>query len=268
MFVASLMHGRQVGPPGSPAAIETKFGWVLAGSVESQGHIQEVTMHHVSLLSGDDLLRKFWEIEEGPSDINLSPEERAAVSNFKENHRRAEDGRFIVPLPRKPNHPSLGESRSRAVKRFLALERSLKSKGELSMFNSVMQVYLDLCHAEPVPTTHLEKPTKDAFYLPMHTIKKEASTTTKIRAIFDASAESASGVFLNDLLLIGPTVHPPLIDVLLHFRLHRVALTTDVSKRYRAKSRSTAARLSHDSRHIWRLGLLFCSKHINQAECL
>ena len=39
---------------------------------------------------------------------------------------------------------------------------------------------------------------------------------------------------LNDILLVGPTVHPPLIDVLLRFRLYCVALTADVSKIYRA----------------------------------
>ena len=38
----------------------------------------------------------------------------------------------------------------------------------------------------------------------------------------------------NDHLLIGPTVHPSIINVLLHFRCHRVALTTDVSWMYRA----------------------------------
>ena len=37
-----------------------------------------------------------------------------------------------------------------------------------------------------------------------------------------------------DTLLVGPTIHPPLIDVLLRFRLHRVALTADVSRMYRA----------------------------------
>ncbi len=50
-------------------------------------------------------------------------------------------------------------------------------------------------------------------------------------AVFDASAKSSSGVSLNETLLIGPTVHPSLIDVLLRFR---IALTTDVSKMYRA----------------------------------
>ena len=48
------------------------------------------------------------------------------------------------------------------------------------------------------------------------------------------SAKSASRISLNDMLLVGPTVHPPLMDVLLRFRMHRVALTTNVSKMYRA----------------------------------
>ncbi len=52
--------------------------------------------------------------------------------------------------------------------------------------------------------------------------------------MFDASAKSASGVSLNDILLVGPTVHSTLIDILLRFRFHRVALTADISKMYRA----------------------------------
>ena len=55
----------------------------------------------------------------------------------------------------------------------------------------------------------------------MHAVQKEHSMTTKVRVVFDASAKSAS-------------VHPPLVDVLLRFRLHRVALTADISKMYRA----------------------------------
>ena len=125
IFVASLLHGRRVGPPGSPTAFETKFGWVLVGLVESQGRPRQVATHHAFLISADDLLRKFWEIEEGPgNNIDLSPDERAAVSHFKENHRRTKDGRFVVPLPKKLDPPSLGESRSQAVRRFLSLKRS------------------------------------------------------------------------------------------------------------------------------------------------
>ncbi len=65
-----------------------------------------------------------------------------------------------------------------------------------------------------------------------------------------ASAKSSTGTSLNDTLLVGPTVHPPLIDVLLRFRTHRVALTTDVSKMYRAIELTMDDRDVH--RFLWR----------------
>ena len=143
----------------------------------------------------------------------------------------------------------MGESRSQAVWRFLTLERSLHSRNEFSALDEVVQEYFELCHAEPVPAADLNKSEREVFYLPMHTVKKEYSTTTKIRAVFDASAKSSSGVSLNDLVLVGPTVHSLLIDVL-RFRLHRVALTTDVSKMYRAIELVPEDRDLH--RFVWR----------------
>ena len=113
-----------------------------------------------------------------------------------------------------------------------------------------MQEYIDLGHAEAVPTLDLEKPPELTFYLPMHAVYKASSTTTKIRAVFDASAKSSTGVSLNDTLLVGPTVHPTLIDVLLHFRLYPVALTADVSKMYRAIELTEDDKDLH--RFVWR----------------
>ena len=86
--------------------------------------------------------------------------------------------------------------------------------------------------------------------LPMHAVYKSSSSTTKIRAVFDASAKSSSGVSLNDILLVGPTIHPPLIDVLLRFRVHRIGLIADVSKMYRAIQLAKPDRDLH--RFVWR----------------
>ena len=110
-----------------------------------------------------------------------------------------------------------------------------------------MQEYLDMKHAEPVPTVDLEKPPQDIFYLPMHAVKKESSTTSKL---FDASAKSSFNVSLNDILLVGPTVHSSLIDVLLRFRLRRIALTANKSKMYRAIELEESDRDLH--RFVWR----------------
>ena len=139
-----------------------------------------------------------------------------------------------MPLPKDTSTKPIGESRSQAVRRFLSLERSLNQRGCFKEFNGVMQEYLDLGHAEIVPIADREKPPDSVFYLPMHAVYKASSTTTKVRAVFDASAKSSTGVSLNDTLLVRQTVHPPLIDVLLRFRLYPIALTADVSKMYRA----------------------------------
>ena len=68
--------------------------------------------------------------------------------------------------------------------------------------------------------------------------------------MFDASAKSSTGVSLNDVLLVGPTIHPSLVDVLLRFRLHRIALTADVSKMYRARELTHSDKDLH--RFVWR----------------
>ena len=126
---------------------------------------------------------------------------------------------MVVLLPRNPAAKQIGQSRSQAVRRFLSLERSLTAKGRFKELDAVMQEYLDLGHAEPVPSTDLERPIEVTFYLPTHAVYKATSTTTRVRAVFVASAKSSTGVSLNDILLVGPTVHPPQIDDFAHIRL-------------------------------------------------
>lgn len=86
-----------------------------------------------------------------------------------------------------------------------------------------------LRHAEAVPETDLEKSTHNVFYLPMHTVRKQSSTTTKVRAIFDAFAKLLTGVSLNDILLVGAKVTSLLTNVLLCFSFHYVTVTTDIN---------------------------------------
>ena len=59
----------------------------------------------------------------------------------------------------------------------------------------------------------------------MHVVYKSASTEVR---------ESATGVSFNYTLLVGPTVHASLLDVMNRFRSYRAPLITDVSKMYRA----------------------------------
>ena len=175
-----MHHGRREGPPGSPSAFETELGWVLAGNVaNAQESLVHVASHQVTMQSGDDLLRKFWEIEESPATMTpMSPEERLAVHYFDTQHYLSEDGRFVVPLPVKSEVKLIGESHSTAVRRFLSMERSLNARGQFGELKEVMSEYFDSNHAELVPEFDLDKPPHQVFYLPMHTVHKETSTTT------------------------------------------------------------------------------------------
>ena len=208
-----------------------------------------VTCMHSFTCSSDDLLRKFCEIEEPPSSQAISIEEETVLKHFDAHHYR-EDGTFVVPLPKTLDTQKIGESRSQAMKRFISLERSLNQKRKFGEFQKVIEEYFDLGHAEPVPAEDMNKPPSEVFYLPMHAVYKDSSTTTMVRAVFDASAKSSSGISLNDTLMVGPTVHPPLTDVLLRFRSHRIALTADVSKMYRAIKLAEEDKDLH--RFIWR----------------
>ena len=228
-----MRQGRRTGVPGSPSAFEADFGWVLAGETSNCVSYNTITSHHTSVVTGDEILQCFWVIEERPSDVSsLSAEERMVVRHFEKTHSRTKSGHFLVPLPKKPHAKPLGESRSQAVRRFLSVEQSLQSKGQFDEFSAVMEEYFEMNHAELVPSVDLEKPASEVFYLPMHAVRKESSSTTKVRVVFDAFASSSTGVSLNDTLLVGPTVHSSLTDVLLRFHLHHVALTTDVSRMY------------------------------------
>ena len=181
--------------------------------------------------------------------LALSPDEKYVLQHYADNHARTNTGRFVVPLPRKSDAGAISESHSQAVWRFLLLERSLCSWKEFQAFDKVMGDYFDKGHTEPVPDDDQQKPPREVFYLPMHAVRKESSTTTKLRAVFDASAKSSTCVSLNDTLFVGPTVHPPLVDVLLCFRLHRIALVMDVSQMYRAVELIDSDRDLH--RFVW-----------------
>ena len=54
-----------------------------------------------------------------------------------------------------------------------------------------------------------------------------------MRVVSDASAKSSAGVSLNDTLLPGPSLYPPLTTLLLKFRTYNIAVSADIAKMFR-----------------------------------
>ena len=81
-------------------------------------------------------------------------------------------------------------------------------------YRKFMQEYLDLGHMEKAGTFSLvEQPNEECYFIPHHAIQRPDSSTTKVRVVFDASAKSSNGISLNDLLLVGPTLQPHLVNI-------------------------------------------------------
>ena len=206
-----------MGSEGTPSAWKTVFGWAIRGpftpdsthTIQAASHVTIPTL----VESTEKALTRFWETEEPPHmEATLTPEETYVQKHFLEHHIfLPTPGRYQVTLPRKPDAPSRGESRSQALQRYTSNERSLMRKGAWEKFQAVIQEYLDLGHAQLVTPSELTSPSHDSYYFPMHGVVKENSSTTKLRVVFDASARTSTNVSL----CVGPTLHPNLDEILL-----------------------------------------------------
>ena len=68
-------------------------------------------------------------------------------------------------------------------------------------------------------------------YLLHHAVVRQDKATTKLRIVYDASAKS-DGPSLNDCLYTGSKFDQKILDILLWFCLHKVALTADIEKAF------------------------------------
>lgn len=70
-------------------------------------------------------------------------------------------------------------------------------------------------------------------YLPYLAVKREGSTTTKTRVVFNASSKNGNGRSLNDNLLVGLPIEPDLVDKMMEFCRHRYLFECKVAQMYR-----------------------------------
>lgn len=110
----------------------------------------------------------------------MSKEDCLAEEHFLRTYVRKPDGRFETAIPPMEDPPPLGESLSQAVQRYHSVQRSLKKKGLWPEYQKAVQHFMEVGHAELVPTEDLKKPPDQSYYMPMHAVVKTASTTTRV----------------------------------------------------------------------------------------
>lgn len=75
-----------------------------------------------------DAIHKLWKLDKVPEVKSLTDDDQQVVRLFENTHSRTEKGRYMVSLPRIQQPPDLGESRARAVRRYINNEKTLKRR--------------------------------------------------------------------------------------------------------------------------------------------
>ncbi|XP_055590249.1 uncharacterized protein LOC129742374 [Uranotaenia lowii] len=241
-----------------PSLNHSVFGWVVCGGLPIPRQARQVTVNASTTEDSlETLMTRFWSCEEIESNNFLSPEEKRCERFFSKTVKREPDGRYTVSLPRNDSMlERLGESREIAVRRFLATERRLSRDENLrKQYEEFMEEYLHMGHMHKVFELKNESGKKSYFesgnstlsnhschedqgpvkrcFLPHHPVVKEASTTTKVRVVFDASCKTSSGISLNDGLLNGPVIQDDLRSIILRCRTKQVMVVADIEKMFR-----------------------------------
>ncbi|XP_047988416.1 uncharacterized protein LOC125228022 [Leguminivora glycinivorella] len=238
IILAGLFKKRAEGRKGTMIAQNTMLGWIVSGRAvrgsETQVSTRLISMHvHIQ---EDDLLKKFWEMENEPNSIEkeMTKSEQQCEEFFNSTTVRDDDGRLVVRLPFSTEDPKCqyGNSKEIAIKRLEILERKLLREPKLrEEYNKVMEEYLSLNHMRAVSERELEN--HKAVYLPFHAVIREDKETTKFRIVFNASSKGDNNISLNDDLLVGPKLQQDLRHILMRARSHKICLVADIIKMYR-----------------------------------
>ena len=86
---------------------------------------------------------------------------------------------------------------------------------------------------EKVSNSELQDPDFKGHFLHWFPVyKKDPSSTTPCRRVFNASFRTKGNVSLNDCMLKGPSLTPNILKVQLRMRLKRYLMCSDVSKAF------------------------------------
>ncbi|XP_066934625.1 uncharacterized protein [Clytia hemisphaerica] len=224
-----------------PVASESCLGWVLSGPLGNKfGTIQNCSLVETHLLrcltedcDRDTLkedLKKFWEVDKVGEVGEDGCEEIDVVSKFEKEIYH--DGkRYVSKLPFKPNHDELPDNFSVSKRRLENVRKRLKASGILNDYDQIIKDYEKDSIIEKVPEEEIAKDRGKVHYLPHRAVVKENRETTKIRIVFDASC-GVNGPSLNECLYPGPNMLAKIFDILLRFRLNRIAITADIKQAF------------------------------------
>lgn len=155
-----------------------------------------------------------------------SKQDREAIELLDAKTVRVEvDGvkRYATPLLRVKNMPQLKAPKEAVISQLRATEKRLVKNPEQAAAYSAEIHKLEQAGYAVKLDQHAEQDSAYSWYIPHHIVHHNG----KNRVVFNCSF-SYQGQNLNELLLPGPVLGPSLLAVLLRFREHSIAVSSDI----------------------------------------
>lgn len=138
---------------------------------------------------------------------------------------RFKNNRYEVSLPWKKDWGDLNDNYAVAKKRLNSLTRRCKRDPNLQrQYRETLNDYENNNIIEKVSFPSEKAVNKPVYYLPHQPVFRDESLTTKMRIVFDASSRhDYQHLSLNDCLWPGPNLNTNIFDILVNFRLNKIA---------------------------------------------
>ena len=235
-----FITGRTRRQKNKPIVTESILGWIVQ-SIGSKSTNKDVNAMFCSTkqeeIQMNNEIKKMFDLES----IGILPKEKMcynraeklAIKQFNESASYNEnEEKWSVGLPWAGDR-SVNRNEEVALRRYYKLEQRFKKNPEFEeKYRSAMEEYIEAGYAEEVPEEEINSEKEDIYYLPHHAVIKEGRDSTKVRIVFDGSSHEENEECINDKLLTGPALQPLLVDILMRFRVHQVALNSDIKKMY------------------------------------
>ncbi|XP_004533441.1 uncharacterized protein LOC101460451 [Ceratitis capitata] len=179
---------------------KTLLGWTVSGG--KQGSVMSSSYAVTSKIVDnrpsealDQMVRSFWETENCFDEtMKITKEELDCEMHFQANYHRLSSGEYSVRLPVKQDINFLGDSYQHALRRLFSLERRLQRNAYVRLqYETFMREYVELKHMSLV----VHPPNVPKYYLPLHCVFKEDSTTTKLRVVFDGLFQAIRAMLMT-----------------------------------------------------------------------
>ena len=216
-----------------PTAVESRLGYLLSGSLPfpSLVYIECSQVLTFSCITEDMDCDNFWRVES----MATVPMKQNTDTEFLQEYLNSNvtvkpDGTYSLRFPRRTNHPPLPSNYIVCANRTRSMANRLgKTPHLLQLYNSIIEEQESRGFIERV-SNHTS--TTSVHYIPHHPVRKD-SLTTPLRIVYDCSCKQSSNLpSLNDCLNPGPPFLNDLCAILVRFRQHNMAFSSDIEKAY------------------------------------